>query len=140
VSHHHHAWRAHFFDDVSKACAAMVQLAPALGQHEFWVALEHLGGAMGAPAPDATAFPHRKGQVRGGDVTAVAGSEPTEALAVQEAMHEAFVPHSIGTYVNCLTEAQGPAAVEAAYGVNLPRLREFKNRFDPQRRFGFALR
>jgi FAD/FMN-containing dehydrogenase len=125
---HHHHWRSHFFSELS--LKVLEQLAaPAAG----WRVLEHLGGAIGHVASDATAFPHRAAKF--GFVSALKwpkdAAPPEEALLAQKALHEALQPHSLGSYVNYL-HGSDP---EAAYGANLPRLQQAKLRFDPDNVF-----
>lgn len=131
---HHHAWRAHFLPSLSDAVVDRLAVL-ASGGHELWAVLEHLGGAMGRPAPGATAFAHRA--ARFGFVSAVKwkGTRPAATLRAQDALHAALQPESIGTYVNYLGARPTNSDIAAAYGANLPRLSELKRRYDPHNVF-----
>lgn len=99
--------------------------------------IEHLGGAMGRVAPEATAFVHRRAPF---DLIVIAGGfrpEDTEknvewARATSAAMRPFM---SGGAYVNYLDADAGADAVREAYGPAYERLIALKEKYDPQNIF-----
>jgi hypothetical protein len=99
--------------------------------------IEHLGGAMGRVAPEATAFAHRRAPF---DLIVIAGGfrpEDTEknmewARATSAAMRPFM---SGGAYVNYLDADAGADTVRAAYGPAYERLIALKGKYDPQNIF-----
>jgi FAD/FMN-containing dehydrogenase len=99
--------------------------------------IEHLGGAMGRVAPEATAFVHRRAPF---DLIVIAGGfrpEDTErnvewARATSAAMGPFM---SGGAYVNYLDADAGADAVRAAYGPAYERLIALKEKYDPENIF-----
>jgi FAD/FMN-containing dehydrogenase len=99
--------------------------------------IEHLGGAMGRVAPEATAFVHRAAPF---DLIVVAGGFPVEATERNfewaRATASAMRPFMSGAaYVNYLGADAGTDAVKAAYGPAYARLVALKNRYDPHNVF-----
>jgi FAD/FMN-containing dehydrogenase len=99
--------------------------------------IEHLGGAMGRVAPEATAFVHRRAPY---DLIVIAGGfrpEDTEKnVAWARATSAAMGPFmSGGAYVNYLDADAGADAVRAAYGPAYERLITLKEKYDPQNIF-----
>jgi FAD/FMN-containing dehydrogenase len=95
------------------------------------VLLEHVGGAMGRQAQDATAFPHRG--ARYNFLVISRWVEPTEdqanvgwARAVAAEMQPLFS----GIYVNYMG-AEDDEQVRAAYGASYARLATLKAKYDP---------
>jgi FAD/FMN-containing dehydrogenase len=99
--------------------------------------IEHLGGAMGRVAPEATAFAHRGAPF---DLIVIAGGfrpEDTEknvewARATSAAMRPFMTG---GAYVNYLDADTGADAVRAAYGPAYGRLIALKEKYDPRNVF-----
>lgn len=92
-----------------------------------------LGGAMARISEDSSAAAYRDA----GFVVNVAGawddsSEAERHTAWVRRCWEALRPHSIGTYVNFLTQEDDQARVRAAYGLNYDRLTDLKSRYDPE--------
>jgi len=92
-----------------------------------------LGGAMARVPEEASAAGHRKA----GFVVNIAGAwdDPAESdrhMAWVRGCWEALSPHSMGTYVNFLTEEADDQRVRAAYGANYDRLAALKSRYDPE--------
>ena len=136
--HHHHVWRSHFVRALEDG--AIEQIADHLaraGRQQFALVIEHLGGAFGRIPGEATAFAHRAAVF--GLVSAVRWKartpRPAAALKLQESLHRALAPGSIGTYVNYLGRNYTPRDVAAAYGANLSRLQTLKRRYDPENLF-----
>jgi len=101
------------------------------------IVIEHLGGAVGRVAPDATAFTHRTGTF---DLIVIAGNfRPDEtdknvawARRAWSAMRSFM---SGGVYVNYLDADEGAERVKAAYGPTYERLQSVKRRYDPDNIF-----
>ncbi|MFT3711630.1 MAG: FAD-binding oxidoreductase [Archangium sp.] len=135
---HHNEWATAFFDDARGACDALAHFAASSSNitSAVWCLNEHLGGAMGDLAPDATAFALRSAQV--GLVTTLKWHTPAERpdalLALQRKSLAAVISRSIGRYPNYVADGN----YDSAYGANLPRLRALKTKFDPAGRFGRA--
>jgi len=101
------------------------------------VYIEHLGGAMGRVAPDATAFVHRKAPF---DLIVIAGgfeASATEAnIGWARDTSAAMRPFMSGAaYVNYLGADAGADAVKAAYGPAYDRLVKLKDTYDPENVF-----
>ncbi|HSF05993.1 MAG TPA: FAD-binding oxidoreductase [Methylomirabilota bacterium] len=99
--------------------------------------IEHLGGAMGRVAPEATAFFHRRAPF---DLIVIAGGFRPEETAKNvewaRATAAAMRPFmSGGAYVNYLDADAGADAVRAAYGSAYERLIALKETYDPQNIF-----
>lgn len=100
------------------------------------ILIEHLGGAVSRVPVTETAFPHRDAQY---DVVIMpawdSASESEGHIRWADEIWQAVLPHSTGgVYVNYLGR-EGEARIQAAYGVNYPRLAELKNRYDPSNLF-----
>jgi FAD/FMN-containing dehydrogenase len=99
--------------------------------------IEHLGGAMGRVAPEATAFVHRRAPY---DLIVIAGGfhpgDTEKNVAWARATSAAMGPFmSGGAYVNYLDADAGADAVRAAYGPAYQRLIALKEKYDPQNIF-----
>jgi FAD/FMN-containing dehydrogenase len=97
------------------------------------VYIEHLGGAVGRVATDATAFVHRSALF---DLIVIAGGyrpEETEKnIAWARATTDAMRPFTSGAaYVNYLGADATREAVQSAYGPAYARLVALKDRYDP---------
>jgi FAD/FMN-containing dehydrogenase len=99
--------------------------------------LEHIHGAAARRSPTATAFPHR-GE---GDSVLIISQwrDPAEddagirwAREVYAALQPSMAP---GGYVNYLAQDEASTTVAASYGPNYARLRELKQRYDPENLF-----
>ena len=104
--------------------------------------IEPVDGAMGEPAPDATAFRHRGcAMLVQYQVRFPVGASPAVASANLDwldALYGATRPWLSGrAYVNYLGRSPAHAG-RAFYGANLPRLRRIKRAYDPRGLFRFA--
>jgi FAD/FMN-containing dehydrogenase len=100
------------------------------------VILPSLGGAVARVPADATAFPHRAAPYMAWIVTEWLLEDAERASdhrAWVRATRDALSGLGSGVYVNALSD--DPQLIGQAYGVNLPRLRELKRRFDPDNVF-----
>jgi len=106
----------------------------------IYVICDAYGGAIAAPAADATAFAHRKGTLfclqYGSDWT-----DPTDApprLADMQELYAAMRPYVSGAaYVN-YCDLDLPDYQTAYWGGNFPRLKQIKATFDPDNVFRHA--
>jgi hypothetical protein len=128
-----HYWKSGFLREPTDAALdTLVQHVPDMPSCASGVGLQHLHGAAGRVAPDATAFPHRADQY---DLLILSQWEDPEDsgrnTAWTRALFEAMTPHlQDAVYVNNLG-AEGPERIRSAYGPNAPRLAEVKRRYDP---------
>jgi FAD/FMN-containing dehydrogenase len=131
-------WRAHFLRSLTDAAMDIIaEHASRTVDADFYAVIEHLGGAMGRTAPEATAFAHR-GAAFGIAITTKWRLEEDPAIAVRQvqALHQALIPEaSGGVYVNYIGADIPPANARAAYGTNYERLLELKRRYDPENLF-----
>lgn len=139
---HHNYWKACFLRDLSdEVIEQLDDYAQRTEGTDFYFVLEHLGGAMGRIAPQATAFPHR--DARFGLAVTCKWRRPGEGerlVGAARGLHAAVWPHSTGgTYVNYLGCDAAPEDVSIAYGGNLTRLTELKRRYDPANLFRFNI-
>ena len=99
-----------------------------------WSWFQHMGGASGRVAPDATAFAHRDVAFNFGIM--YASRDPSMNDAGREAVREyykAMEPHFAGFYTNLNEDTE--KKTWGNYGANYPRLVELKNRYDPANLF-----
>ena len=92
---------------------------------------QHAGGAIGRVAPDATAFPHRRGTHN----MLLRISWPLEQAGTQHARYGEDYWRSLqrftdGWYTNEVSD-ESPDIVEGNYQANLKRLQALKNKHDP---------
>lgn len=97
------------------------------------ILIQQLGGRIGEPAPDATAYPHRDA----GFVVTFGGraegqAEDEQCIAWARESHARLGEHTdAGAYVNFLSHDESQDRVRAAFGDNAERLRRIKARYDP---------
>ncbi|GII82789.1 FAD-binding dehydrogenase [Sphaerisporangium siamense] len=114
----------------SAGVAALVAQVGRGGRHT--VLLDALGGAVGRPGPDATAFPHREALFSVQYYAHTAGA----ATWVRGA-HAAMAPHfGDHAYVNYI-DPELKNWRQAYYGANAARLAKVKAAYDPGRLFRF---
>ncbi len=106
----------------------------------FDLGLEHMGGAIGRVAPDATAYFNRRAShnllALGYWRVPADGAEAAERNAtwVRGAWKQ-FEPFTQGHYVNITTSDSTENRAHSAYGDNFPRLAAIKKRYDPNNLF-----
>lgn len=133
------AWEALFVRSLDdQTLDRLAEAALRTAGSDFYIVLEHLGGAMARLSPETTAFPHR--DARFGIAIAVKWKQAAEGVQLRmqaRALHDALQPAASGIYVNYVGMAPSEATIASAYGSNLPRLRALKRRYDPENLFRF---
>jgi hypothetical protein len=132
-----HYWKSGWLREVTDgAIETLLRFLPQMPSSASSVGLQQLHGAASRVAPSATAFPHRAEQY-----DFLIGSQWSKAndsdrnLQWTRALFEAMQPHlEESVYVNNLGD-EGPGRVQAAYGVNYPRLAALKRTYDPDNLF-----
>jgi FAD/FMN-containing dehydrogenase len=133
----HYYWKAHrlptLADEVIEVFLdRMGSMTGPFCQINGWA----VGGAVSRVPEDATAVGDR---APGFEISLTAGWAPPDAPGerhktwVREGW-EALRPHGDGVYANFISD-EGAAGVESAYGPRLQRLRELKDRHDPDNFF-----
>ena len=98
---------------------------------------EALGGAFARVDPSATAFPHRDAPYNFGLSAGWDSPEDDDAgIAWSRRLHAAMQPWATGGLYANYIGADDVGRLEAAYGPNLGRLRQVKERYDPDGVFG----
>jgi FAD/FMN-containing dehydrogenase len=117
--------------DLAAALAEQLRRAPTPACH---IDLQHTGGALGDVSDGGTAFWGRRGEWNA-PVNAIGAAEGQrdECVAWARDTVAAFAPHAIGVYGAELRPGfpETGREVAAAYGGNLPRLRQLAQRHDP---------
>lgn len=134
-------WKTNNFRTLSDAAIdGLVTAATQLPGPECEIFIAQLGGAMARIEATATPFVGRDARF----IMNVHGrwSDPKDDARVRGWARQTFesaLPHATGSgYVNFLTEDEAER-VGAAYGLNHGRLRELKQRFDPDNLFRMNL-
>jgi FAD/FMN-containing dehydrogenase len=132
-------WKSHNFRTLSnEAIDEVVRFAGRLPSPQCEIFLGLLGGKSNAPAPDATAYPHR-------DVLFAMNvhgrwDDPQDDARVVGWAREFFAaaaPFAAGSvYINFMTQEEG-ARIREAYGGNYDRLAAIKKQYDPNNLFRF---
>ncbi|UYG06135.1 FAD-binding oxidoreductase [Halomonas sp. M4R1S46] len=131
-------WKSEYLPDIEPAlCDRVIEHAGRIRSPHSAVILFQLGGALNALDNDHSAVGNRDARY----VFNVGGAweSPDDDAAniawAREAWHDLKAFSTGGTYINFLTEDEGPERVEAALGPALRRLTEIKRRWDPDNRF-----
>ena len=133
----HYYWKSHRLPGLPEEVVdQLVGRVQAMTSPFSQVALWAMGGAVSRVDPEATAVGERE---VGFDVNIVAAWPPSDpdgerhTAWVREGW-EALRPHSVGAYVNFLSD-EGAAGIQAAYGGRMRRLTALKDRWDPSNFF-----
>jgi FAD/FMN-containing dehydrogenase len=132
-------WKSSFLDRLDDEFLERVTerytAAPSPQRH---LHLEHLGGAVGRVAPEATAFSERSAGFTVIVVGAWGNPEETEGNVrwVREAWQELAPFARDSVYINYMA-AGDDARTEAAYGANYARLAALKAKYDPTNVFRY---
>jgi FAD/FMN-containing dehydrogenase len=130
-------WKSHNFTElVDEAVDTVVRYAGNLPSPQCEIFLGLLGGKASAPAPDATAYPHRDALYAMNVHTRWENpAEDTPCIAWAREFFRAAAPYASGSvYVNFLTQDEGERIVDA-YGPNFARLASIKAQYDPDNLF-----
>jgi hypothetical protein len=132
-----HYWKSGWLRDVTDdAIETLLQFVSQMPSSASSVGLQQLHGAASRVAPSATAFPHRAEQY---DFLILSqwpdAADSDRNVQWTRALFEAMRPHlEQSVYVNNLGD-EGPGRVQAAYGLNYPRLAAMKRIYDPDNLF-----
>lgn len=131
-------WKSEYLSSVEPAlCEQVIEHAARIRSPHSAVILFQIGGALNRRGEEHSAAGNRDARY----VLNVAGSweqaaEDAEHIAwARDAWADMRSFSTGGTYVNFLTEDEGPERVKAALGTALARLAEVKARWDPQNVF-----
>jgi FAD/FMN-containing dehydrogenase len=130
-------WKADFIrelsDDLIAAAIDHFARTPSPRSAMLWFPFS---GAAARVAPEATAYPHRRGFHVGVYSMWTDPAETRENVAWARAGWELMQPASIGgVYVNELGTDESDDRIRSAYGVNYPRLAQLKAKYDPENLF-----
>lgn len=132
-------WKSHFLTDLSDAAIdAIVEAYARRPSPSSQIVVEHFHGAVSRIKPTDTAFALRSD---GFNVLVLSqwqdASKDSENIEWAKAAYAAIRPFgSASRYVNYLdADDAGEAALAAAYGPNVARLRQIKTQYDPDNVF-----
>lgn len=130
-------WKSHDFTELSDAAIGVVLDGVATlpdPQSEIFVA--HVGGAMARVAQDATAFPQRASHfVMNVHTRWDDPAKDKTCIAWARDLFDHAAPHAAGSvYVNFMP-ADEEDRLAGAYGGNMARLRDIKQKYDPSNLF-----
>jgi FAD/FMN-containing dehydrogenase len=130
-------WKADFISDMrDEIIDAAVDAYARVPSPQSAILFFPIHGAASRPAPNATAYPHRRGIHMGIYSLWSDRSENEPNIAWVRGLWDAirpFVPG--GVYVNEIGEDEGNDRVRQAYGNNYDRLAQIKARYDPRNLF-----
>lgn len=130
-------WKAEFLRDVTDdvidaAVDAFARVPSPMSSILFFP----IRGAASRVAPDATAFPHRRGFHAGVYSLWKDPAQNDQNIAWVRQTWDAIRPLAAGgVYVNELGDDEGTDRVRMAYGVNYDRLQRIKAKYDPRNLF-----
>jgi FAD/FMN-containing dehydrogenase len=131
-------WKATFLAELSDgAIDTMVAGFQSCPSPMSGLVLEHFHGAVTRVGPTDTAFPHR-GEAYNLVIISewLDPADNARNVAWARQMYDAMRPYAgRARYVNYLGDDEPGNPAEAAYGPNLPRLRQIKARYDPANLF-----
>ncbi len=105
------------------------------------VILDPMGGTINRVAPDATAFVHRRQQFSAQYYSPFAANNLATANAAEQwvkATRESLASHASGFAYQNYIDASQPNWLDAYYGSNLGRLKQVKQKYDPEAFFRHA--
>jgi len=131
-------WKSEYLPGIEPAlCEKVMEHAAKIPSPYSALILFQMDGALNQHSPDHSAVGNRDART----LLNIAGSwERAEDDAVnldwaRQAWNDMKAFSTGGTYVNFLTEDEGPERIAAALGTGLPRLAEIKAKWDPQNVF-----
>jgi FAD/FMN-containing dehydrogenase len=131
-------WKSAYLSGIpDEAIETFISLADPLPGPYSAAYFETVGGAVGRVKPAATAFPHRTAPFNLGIGAGWEDPETDEAaIAWARRFHDAMSPYTTGgMYVNYVGD-DDLGRLEATFGDNVKRLRQVKERYDPDQVFG----
>ncbi|MGH8866853.1 MAG: FAD-binding oxidoreductase [Actinomycetes bacterium] len=133
-------WKSMYLDDIGADTIALVLARAADRPHPLTlIHIPHMGGATGRVAADATAFGDRSASYMlsvDGNWTDPADDESAIAWTRSFIAAASAIPSARGIYLNFSGDEDIDASArDAAFGANLRRLTEVKNRYDPANMF-----
>jgi FAD/FMN-containing dehydrogenase len=132
-------WKSHNFRALSdEAIDTVIRFAASVPTPHCEIFLGLLGGETNAPAPTATAYPHRDVlfamNVHGRWLDA---ADDARCIGWARDFFAAAAPYAAGSvYINFMTQEEG-ARIREAYGPNYDRLVAIKKRYDPGNLFRY---
>ncbi|MGB8621945.1 MAG: FAD-binding oxidoreductase [Paracoccaceae bacterium] len=130
-------WKSHDFTELSDAAIDVVlDGVNTLPDPQSEIFLAHVGGAMARVAEDATAFPQRKSHfVMNVHTRWEDPAKDKACIGWARDLFDRAAPHATGSvYVNFMP-ADEPDRLAGAYGGNMARLSEIKEKYDPSNLF-----
>lgn len=130
-------WKSHNFTQLSdQAIDIVMRYAGNLPTPQCEIFLGLLGGQAGAPAPEATAYPHRDAlYVMNVHTRWENAADDARCIAWARDFFNEAAPHaSGGVYVNFMPQDEGERTANA-YGANYQRLAQIKVKYDPDNLF-----
>jgi hypothetical protein len=131
-------WKSEYLPRIEPAlCEKVIEHAARIRSPHSAVILFQIEGALNRLSGEHSAVGNRDARY----VLNVAGSweqageDPATIEWAREAWNDMKSFSTGGTYINFLTEDEGPERIEAALGHGLARLAEVKARWDPQNVF-----
>jgi FAD/FMN-containing dehydrogenase len=130
-------WKAEFLQAVSEdVIAVAVDAFSRVPSPMSSILFFPIRGAASRVAPDATAFPHRRGYHIGIYSLWTDPAQTAANVAWVRKTWAAIQPFAAGgVYVNELGEDEGADRVRMAYGLNYERLEQIKTKYDPDNLF-----
>lgn len=138
--------RSDFFDALLPAPAiaalvAQIERWPGVGGsgHEGGVQLDALGAAVNRPAPDATAFVHRRRRLHCAYLSFWGAGDSADMTAActqwVRDIHAVMRPYASGFAYQNYIDPELAESEHSYFGANLERLKAIKRRYDPGNRF-----
>ncbi len=129
----HNYWKSTLQKELPDAAiAAIVEHGNKMKSPLSFVIIEHYGGAAGRIATDATAYPHRN--LRWEILFGAQWTDPTATPIHREwarSGEEMLLPYSANAHLASALDIESEEVINTAFGVNLPRLRAIKRKYDP---------
>lgn len=131
-------WKSEYLPSIEPAlCDKLIEHAGRIRSPHSSLILFQLGGALNEADDGHSAVGNRDARyiINVGGAWELPEDDAENIAWVREAWHDLESFSTGGTYINFLTEDEGPERVEAALGPALRRLAEIKRRWDPDNRF-----
>ena len=131
------AWPASAAPKVLELCEKLIDHAAKIRSPHSSIGLMHIGGALNSLNDDHSPVGNRDAHyvLNLAGSWEQAGEDRANIEWAREAWHDIKSFSTGGTYINFLTEDEGPERTKAALGKGLQRLAEVKARWDPENIF-----